>query len=86
MDYEKAFDFANRASIANQLMTKGCGKCLTSAITKTLSKSVYHPKISNNRLGEGIVCARGNTRSKNVSKLVFFLFIGHGNSIQKHEI
>ena len=40
IDYEKAFDFANRPSISNHLMNKGCGKFLTSAITKTIKVSL----------------------------------------------
>ena len=84
MDYEKVFDFANRARIANQLMTKGCGKCLTSAITKTLSKSVYHPKISNSRLGEGIESLHGVTQGRKTSaNLLSFYLSGMATAFKK---
>ena len=75
IDYEKAFDFANRARKANQLMTKGCGKCLTSTITKTLSKSVYHPKISNSHLGEGIEAVHGVTQGRKTSANLFSFYL-----------
>ena len=56
-------------------MKKGCGKFLTSAITKTLSTSVYHPKISSNRLGEGIESVHGVTqgRKSSTNLLSFYL-------------
>ena len=75
LDYEKAFDFANRAEISNHLMKKGCGKFLTSAITKTLSTSVYHPKISNNRLGEGIESVHGVTQGRKSSANLFSFYL-----------
>ena len=45
MDYEEAFDFANRHEITTHLMKKGCGKMLTKAISKSLKKSIYMPKL-----------------------------------------
>ena len=75
IDYEKAFDFANRPSISNHLMKKGCGKFLTSAITKTLLKSVYYPKITNNRLGEGIVSEYGVTQGRKTSSNLFSFYL-----------
>ena len=45
LDYEKAFDYANRVSISHKLMDSGCGHNLVSALTKSMSKTVYHPKI-----------------------------------------
>ena len=75
LDCEKAFDFANRAEISNHLMKKGCGKLLTSAITKALSTSVYNPKISNNRLGEGIESVHGVTQGRKSSANIFAFYL-----------
>ena len=44
MDYEKAFDFANRAKIVTKLMEKGCGKTFTEAITKMFHSTNYAKK------------------------------------------
>ena len=64
MDYEKAFDFVNRAKVVKTLMEKGCGKFLTRAIAKTLSKTTYYPKTDNNQLGEGISSDYGVTQGR----------------------
>ena len=75
MDFEKAFDFSNRAKMSEFLMDKGCGKRLTDAIIKTLTKSVYHPKISNQRLGDGIESVYGVTQGRKSSANLFSLYL-----------
>ena len=62
MDFEKAFDFSNRANIIFDLMKKGCGNAMTRAIIKMFRKSTYYPKVSKNRLGEGIITDSGITQ------------------------
>ena len=52
MDYEKAFDYANRASIISELMANGCGKRFTCAIAKMWNSSTYIPVVDQNKLGE----------------------------------
>ena len=72
LDFEKAFDYANRPSIIEQLMEKGCGKNLTMAFYKTLCKATYHPKVTSQRLGKGIESLYGVTRRKSSANLFSF--------------
>ena len=44
LDFEKAFDFVNRAEVISDLMKKNCGKNLTAAIGKMFATSTYFPK------------------------------------------
>ena len=41
MDYEKAFDYANRAEIISKLIEKGCGKRFTEAVAKMYKSTSY---------------------------------------------
>ena len=54
LDYEKAFDYANRANIINTLTNKGCGSIFTYAVAKMYRCTIYIP-MSNNKLCEEIV-------------------------------
>ena len=47
LDYEKAFDYANRANIVLKLMSKGCGQTFTSAVTKMFKSTTYIPTTNN---------------------------------------
>ena len=75
MDYEKAFDFANRAEIILDLMKKGCGKFLTRAITNMFDKSTYYPKNANNRLSEGIETDYSVTQGRKSSVNLFSFYV-----------
>ena len=66
MDYEKAFDYANRAKIVVKLMDKGCGRVFTEAITKMFHSTTYIPS-SNNKLSEGITTSYGVAQGRNSS-------------------
>ena len=66
MDYEKAFDYANRALIIKDLIKKGCGKNITSAIAKMYMNSEYIP-VAKNRLGDGISTSFGVTQGRKSS-------------------
>ena len=72
MDYEKAFDCANRMSIIKDLMLRGCGSQLTKAIANMYSSTEYFPRLKGNRLGEGIVTKL--VLPKVGSCLLFFFF------------
>ena len=41
MDFEKAFDSANRAEIVSKLIEKGCGKLFTNAVAKMYNSTSY---------------------------------------------
>ena len=74
MDYEKAFDFANRGLITKDLIKEGCGKNLTRAIAKLYINSEYIPVIKN-RLGEGISTAYGVTQGRKSSTNLYSFYV-----------
>ena len=49
MDYQKAFDFANRRNIISDVMKKGCGSQLTKAIANMYMVTEYLPKLKWNK-------------------------------------
>ena len=53
-DYEKAFDYTNRAIIINKLMNNGCGYTFTNAIAKMYRTTTYIP-MSNNKCTEPLL-------------------------------
>ena len=67
MGYTKAFDYTNRAKLVSNLMGKGCGKLFVKAIAKMFNKSTYHPKLSGNRIGNGIISNYGVTHGRRSS-------------------
>ena len=81
LDFEKAFDFANRPMIIEHLMNHGCGKFLTMPIYKTLCTATYHPKISSQRLGDGIESLRSDSRTKDLSEFILLLFVRYVYSL-----
>ena len=66
MDYEKAFDYANRAKIVSKLIEKGCGAQFTKAVAKMYDSTSYLPMI-NNKIGNKITTAYGVTQGRNSS-------------------
>ena len=66
MDYAKAFDYANRASIIKDLMSKGCGKKFTEAIAKMFHSTSYIPKVGN-KLGDEIITQVGVAQGRKSS-------------------
>ena len=66
MDYEKAFDFANRAKMVLKLIDKGCGRTFTESIFKMFHSTTYVPS-TNNKLCEEISTAYGVAQGRNSS-------------------
>ena len=66
MDYEKAFDFANRAKIVLKLIDKGCGRTFTEAVSKMFHSTTYIPS-TNNKLCEEITTQYGVAQGRNSS-------------------
>ena len=64
MDYEKAYDYANRANIISDLMKDGCSSAMVRALTKMLTTSTYCPKSSKNCVSEGIETDYGVTQGR----------------------
>ena len=71
LDYEKAFDYVNRAGIISQLMKDGCGGAYTKAVAGMFSTSTYYPKSNKNRLSEGISTDFGVTQGRRSSGSLF---------------
>ena len=74
MDYTKAFDYTNTAKLVSNLMEKGCGKLFVQAIAKMFNKSTYHPKLSGNRIGNGIISNYGVTQGRRSSGNFFSFY------------
>ena len=75
MDYEKAFDFANRAQIIADLMKNGCGKSFTKAITKMFKKTQYVPELKNNRFGSEISTSTGVAQGRKSSSNIYSFYV-----------
>ena len=80
MDYEKAFDYANRAGIINDLIKNGCGKNFTKAIGNMMSTSTYYPKMSHSMLSEGITSDFGVTQGRRSSGDLFTFYVSDMSS------
>ena len=52
IDYEKAFDFANRAIIVKDMMSHDLGDTFVSAVADMYKQSFYIPRIDQSMLGE----------------------------------
>ena len=74
MDYEKAFDYANRAYIILKLMSKGCGRVFTEAISKMFQATTYIPSYEN-KLCEEITTSYGVAQGRNSSPNFYSFFV-----------
>ena len=74
MDYEKAFDFSNRAKIVDKLMERGCGRAFTEAILKMLTSTTYIPSVNNKLCGE-ITTSYGVTQGRNSSPNLYSFYV-----------
>ena len=82
LDYEKAFDFINRAKIIEHLKEKGAGARFTKAVASMYEETSYIPKLGN-RIGEAITAKHGVTQGRQTSTSLFsFEVQDMGNSIQ----
>ena len=75
LDYEKAFDYANRAGIVSDLMQKGCGSKFTKAVAKMLTTTTYYPKSNRNYLSEGISTDYGVTQGRRSAGSLFSFYV-----------
>ena len=75
LDYEKAFDYANRAGIFSCLMNDGCGSNFTEAISNMFTTSTYYPKSSKNYLSNGITTNYGVTQGLRSSGSFFSYYV-----------
>ena len=75
LDYEKAFDYVNRAGVISKMMQDGCGAAFTRAVAGMFSTSTYYPKSNRNRLSEGISTDYGVTQGRRSSGSVFSYYV-----------
>ena len=75
LDYEKAFDFANRAGLVSDLMKNECGSKFTKAIAKMLTTTTYYPKSNKSFLSEGIPTDYGVTQGRRSSGSLFSFYV-----------
>ena len=67
LDFEKAYDFTNRAILIEDLLEKGIGKKFAEAIYSMYSNTSYTPKISKNLVGNPIITEFGVTQGRRSS-------------------
>ena len=71
VDYEKAFDFTNRAEIVRDLVENKAGATFTNAISQMYSRNYYVPKFSTHKLGEPISAKHGVIQGRKSSTILF---------------
>ena len=74
MDYEKAFDYANRYELIQKLMTKRCGAQFTKAVAKMYKSTTYIPYV-NNKVGEPIETSYGVAQGRNSSPDFYSFYV-----------
>ena len=83
LDYEKAFDYANRGQIILDLINANCGKAFIQAISKMFTETFYAPKIGKNIMGESISSKHGVTQGRKSSTNLFSFFVSDmGNTLR----
>ena len=75
MDYEKAFDFMNRAVLIKKMINKKMGRRFIDAVNNMYLMTTYTPKISNSRLGETIDTRHGVTQGKKSSANFYSMYV-----------
>ena len=75
LDYEKAFDYANRAGILTCLMNDRCGSGIVKAISNMFTTSTYFPKSNKNYLCNGITTDYGVTQGRRSSGSFFSYYV-----------
>ena len=82
IDYEKAFDYINRADLINNLMEKGAGKRFIQTVTNMYDRTMYKPKISHNRFGKPIISRHGVPQGRKTSANFFTFEINDMSNAQ----
>ena len=77
LDYEKAYDYVNRAEIISSLMKDGCGGSYTKAVAEMFKTSTYFPKSNKNHLSEGINTDHGVTQGRRSSGSFFSYYVSN---------
>ena len=84
VDYEKAFDYGNRAIMIQDMMGEGIGDTFVRAIAAMYRESTYIPKIAGNMLGDAICTNYGVTQGRRSSTSFFsYLIRGMANAVNQ---
>ena len=75
MDYEKAFDYVNRALLIEKMMQRGAGHKFVKAVHKSYEKTSYLPKLTNAYTGAAIETDFGVTQGKTSSSNYFSMYV-----------
>ena len=75
IDYEKAFDFANRYTLCEDMMKKQFGKRFITNFMNSYESTSYVVKASSNVRGESIKTDQGVTQGKTTSANYFSLYV-----------
>ena len=75
LDFEKAFDYVNRAKLITNLMERGCGSKYIQALAKMYMESFYAPKVGDRKLGNSIRTVHGVTQGRRSSTNYFSFFV-----------
>ena len=71
VDYEKAFDFTNRAEIVKDLMQCNAGATFTKSVSNMYQSTYYVPKVTAQRTGKPILAKHGVTQGRKSSTSLF---------------
>ena len=71
LDFEKAFDYTNRATLITDLLRHGIGHRMAKAIASMYSKASYTPTVSNSSIGNPIWTDHGVTQGRKSSGSLF---------------
>ena len=74
MDYEKAFDYANRYELIDKLMGSNCGAKFTKAVAKMYASTSYIPFV-NNKMGLAIETSYGVAQGRNSSPEFYSFYV-----------
>ena len=75
IDYEKAFDYINRAKIIKDLIRKNAGATFTKAIANMYQSTYYVPKITSKIKGKPILTKHGVTQGRRSSTNLYSLAV-----------
>ena len=82
IDYEKAFDFVNRAELVRNMMKKGIGGKFLRNFVNVYRDTKYITKISSSRMGSEIVTEHSVTQGKNSSSSFLVFHIRHALNLR----
>ena len=75
MDYEKAFDFMNRAKLLEKMIDNNAGSTFVRSISSMYEHTEYIPKIDNSTLDKAITTEHGVTQGRKSSANFYSMYV-----------